>query len=109
MYLKTLILKKLKLNCSILYAENGKEAVDICKANSDIDLVLMDIKMPIMNGFEATKLIKEFRANLTIIAQTAYSTIEDENKAIEFGFNDFISKPIRIDGFREVIEKYLNI
>ncbi len=81
------------LNINILKASNGLEAVEICKSNEPIDLVLMDIKMPVMDGYEATKEIKKLRANLPIIAQTAFSTNDDKNKALLAGCIDFISKP----------------
>ncbi|MBO6620527.1 MAG: PAS domain-containing protein [Balneola sp.] len=81
-------------NINILIAENGKEAVAMYKANTDIDLVLMDIRMPIMGGIEATKLILEHDPNAKIIAQTAY-TMNNENKAVkEIGCIDYLSKPI---------------
>jgi PAS domain S-box-containing protein len=82
-------------NLKIIRAENGIEAVDLCKSNPQIDLVLMDIKMPKMDGYEATKQIKEFRPNLPIMAQTAYYTDIDKNKAFASGCVDFISKPIQ--------------
>ena len=78
-------------------AGNGIEAVELCKSNPQIDLVLMDIKMPKMNGYEATKLIKKLRPYLPIIALTAYSTDVDKNKAFASGCSDFISKPTKRD------------
>ena len=95
MFIEILLLEKLKIDCHIIHAINGKEAVEICENNANIDLVLMDLKMPIMNGFEATRLIKEFRPNLPIIAQSAYTSDEDRKKAKDAGCNDFISKPIK--------------
>lgn len=79
---------------NILIAENGKEAVDMYKANADIDLVLMDIRMPIMGGIEATKLILDYDPKAKIIAQTAY-TMNNESKAVkDIGCIDYLSKPI---------------
>ncbi|MGV8964262.1 MAG: PAS domain S-box protein [Candidatus Saccharimonadaceae bacterium] len=78
----------------IIRAINGIEAVEKCKSNPQIDLVLMDIKMPQMDGFEATKQIKAFRADLSIIAQTAFTSEEDKNKIFACGCDDFIGKPI---------------
>ncbi|OYT14659.1 MAG: histidine kinase, partial [Bacteroidetes bacterium 4572_77] len=92
-----ILLGKFELNFETLHAKHGKEAVEICKENSEIDLVLMDMKMPIMNGFEATKLIKEFRPTLPIVAQTAYSV----------GCDDFISKPINKTNLKRIMNKYL--
>ncbi|NVO09163.1 MAG: response regulator [Bacteroidales bacterium] len=83
------------LNINIIRAINGIEAVNTCKLNNRIDLILMDIKMPIMDGYEATKQIKKFKPNLPIIAQTAYSTEVDKNMALSNGCNDFVSKPIK--------------
>jgi len=81
-------------NYKILRAVNGKEAVEICKNNTAINLVFMDIKMPIMNGFEALELIRMFNKNLPIIANTAYSSFEDKEKIINAGFTNYISKPL---------------
>ena len=106
LYLETL-LENLELNLKILHAKNGKEAVEMCKQNSEIDFVLMDMKMPIMNGFEATKLIKEFQPNLPIVAQTAYSSEEEKVQAFSAGCDDFISKPISKETLSDIINKYL--
>ena len=94
--LSTILLKKnLKgENITILCAENGWEAVELVQHHPEINLVLMDIKMPIMNGYEATRLIKEQRPDLPIIAQSAFTSKEEREKAEEAGCNDFITKPI---------------
>ena len=85
----------LKDTCSeMLFAKNGKEAIDIYKNNPDIDIILMDIKMPIMGGYEAVSKIREFNKEVVIIAQTAYALAEDGEKALSMGFSDYISKPI---------------
>ena len=81
--------------------------VEMCKENAEIDFVLMDMKMPIMNGFEATKLIKEFHPNLPIIAQTAYSTRDEKEQAFSAGCDDFISKPISEETLTKIMNKYL--
>lgn len=79
----------------ILRAENGEEAVEICRTHPEIDVVLMDLKMPIMDGFEATHEIKSFRTNLPVIAVTAYSGTEDRKKAMMAGCDEFITKPVK--------------
>jgi CheY-like chemotaxis protein len=79
---------------NIIRAVNGVEAVKLCRSNPDIDLVLMDIKMPELDGYAATAQIKEFNPGLPIIAQTAYSTEVNKIKALECGCSDFICKPI---------------
>ncbi|MDM8159385.1 PAS domain S-box protein [Labilibaculum sp. K2S] len=88
----------------VVRAENGEEAVEMCKQNPNICLVLMDIRMPVMDGLIATKKIKGFSPNLPIIAQTAYAMDGDENKAIEEGCDDYISKPIRKELLLEKIK-----
>jgi PAS domain S-box-containing protein len=96
-------------NLKSLHARNGQEAVKICQENSKIDIVLMDLKMPIMNGFEATKQIKEISPDLPIIAQTAYSTKEEKEQAFLAGCDDFISKPIKKRILFDIIDKYLTM
>jgi CheY-like chemotaxis protein len=78
----------------VIQAHNGNEAVDICSKNKLIDLVLMDIKMPELNGYEATRKIKEMRPELPVIAQTAFAFSDDLQKALEAGCDDYIAKPI---------------
>jgi len=78
----------------IIHAVNGKEAVDRCQKGENIDLILMDIYMPIMNGYEATRQIKSIKPDMPIIAQTAYAMAEDRKRAVEAGCDDFIAKPI---------------
>ncbi len=104
-----ILLENLDLDFQILHAKNGVEAVEMCKKHSDIDLVLMDLKMPIMNGYEATEAIRAFRKDLIIIAQTAYSSVVDKEKALAVGCNAFISKPIQKDTFTELLYESLNI
>ena len=104
--LETLLSKILKIKCQILHVKNGSEAVEICKINPTIYLVLMDLKMPVMDGFEATRLLKGLFPRLPIIAQTAYSTKSDKEKAFSAGCDDFISKPIKIDLLKSIINKY---
>ncbi|MHC1736685.1 MAG: PAS domain S-box protein [Ignavibacteriaceae bacterium] len=87
-------------------AANGKEAVDICRQNPDISLVLMDIKMPVMNGDEATRLIRTFRPDLPIIATTAYAQTGDEDRFLEAGCTDYIPKPIKKEILLALISKY---
>lgn len=107
MVLKILLEDKLKLPCTIIHAKDGLEAVELSKSNPEISLVLMDIKMPKLDGHEATRIIKEFRPDLPIIAQTAYSSPEEKEKAFLAGCDDFIAKPISKDVLNSVIVKYL--
>ncbi|MDA3943129.1 MAG: response regulator [Bacteroidetes bacterium] len=90
----------------ILKARTGVEAVEACRNNPDIDLILMDILMPGMGGYEATAQIREFNKEVIIIAQTAYGMSGDREKAIESGCNDYIAKPIRKTQLHALIQKY---
>ncbi|MBN2820368.1 MAG: response regulator [Bacteroidales bacterium] len=90
----------------LIQAENGKEAVEICKKDPNIDLVFMDIKMPVMDGFEATKGIRSFNKDIKIIAQTGYVLGGDREKILASGFNDYISKPVQREKFESLIKKY---
>ncbi|HKL37614.1 MAG TPA: transporter substrate-binding domain-containing protein [Bacteroidales bacterium] len=88
---------------TILRARNGKEAVEMTRKNQDIDLVLMDIKMPVMDGYQATREIKEFRPALPVIAQTAYASKTDRKKSIHAGCDEYLSKPIQREVLRRLI------
>ena len=89
----------------VLRAINGQEAVDICKTNSAVDLVFMDIKMPVLNGYEALKKIKKFLPNLPIIAQTAHSSLEDKEKMSKAGFTNYITKPLNKEEIFKLLDK----
>jgi CheY-like chemotaxis protein len=79
---------------TVIWAQNGREAVEACIENERIDLVLMDIRMPEMNGIDATRAIKRFRRNLPIIAQTAFSYNNEDEKILEAGCSKVITKPM---------------
>ena len=90
----------------MLHAVTGAEAVDMCRNDPGIDLVLMDIRMPGINGYEATREIRRFNKNVIIIAQTAHALTGDREKALESGCNDYITKPIKRDALLELLQKY---
>ena len=90
----------------VFRAKNGLEAVEFCKSQ-EVDLVLMDIRMPEMDGFEATQLIRQFKSKLPIIAQTAQSDPGDMEKILQVGCNDYIAKPIDLKTFQNIIRKHL--
>ena len=92
----------------VLYADTGVEAVKVCHCNHDIDLILMDIQMPVMDGYEATKLIRLFNKDIVIIAQTAFVLPSDRVKATEAGCNDYISKPFNQALLLGLIKKHFN-
>jgi hypothetical protein len=91
LFLKT-YLRKTKIN--VLWAKDGREAIDMCAKNNDIDIVLMDIRMPNVDGYEATAEIKKMKPNMPVIAQTAYALNSDYQKVFDSGCNDYITKPI---------------
>ena len=94
------------IGCESIQAINGAEAVDLCKHNPDISIVLMDIRMPVMNGVEATKLIRDFKPELPIIATTAYALTGDEHRLLETGITDYLAKPINKEKLIEILRKY---
>jgi two-component system cell cycle response regulator DivK len=103
LYLKAVLSK---LNASIFWAKNGVEAVSICDEQS-IDLVMMDLQMPEMNGYEATKILKKKFPTLTIIAQTAFAMSDDREKAMDAGCDDYLAKPIKSKDLLSAVEKFL--
>ncbi|SHI62055.1 response regulator [Aquimarina spongiae] len=109
LFLKTVLMKMKDYKFVIHRAENGKEAVEICQNNEHIDLVLMDIRMPVMDGYTATRKIKKLRPKLPIVAQTAYSTEEDIQKALDAGCDDFVSKPVDRKILKPIIGKYFSV
>ncbi len=101
------ILKRIDKDLHLLHAKHGLDAIELCKQNIEIELVLMDLKMPVMDGFEATKEIKKLFPELPVIAQTAYTTDDKRELAFLAGCNDFIPKPINENTFNRIIEEYL--
>jgi two-component system, cell cycle response regulator DivK len=96
-----------KSEAQVLWAKNGQEAVDMVKSGDKIDLVLMDIRMPIMNGINATMEIKRLRPELPVVAQTAYAMDGDREKSLAAGCDDYISKPFNLKTFFLLIAKFL--
>jgi len=96
-----------KTNAKILWAKDGKEAIEMYKDN-DIDLVLMDLQLPIMDGYTATREIKKIDSDIPIIAQTAHVMSGEREKCLEAGCDDYLAKPIRLQILMETLSKYLN-
>ena len=92
----------------IIHAENGQRAVELLEEDGNVDLILMNIGMPVMDGFEAVEVIRKTNAIIPIIAQSAYTMEEDKQKALELGFDDSLEKPIRRDVLTKVVKKHLN-
>ncbi|MDM8161253.1 response regulator [Labilibaculum sp. K2S] len=91
----------------IIRARDGQEALDFIKSVPEIDLVLMDMQMPVMNGYDATRNIKKINKNMPIIAQTAYHYGEAYEEIMAAGCDDFVSKPIDIGGLKDMIDRFL--
>jgi signal transduction histidine kinase/CheY-like chemotaxis protein/streptogramin lyase len=105
MFLKA-ALKSTQAN--IFHAKNGEEAVKITNSDKNIDLIIMDLKMPVMDGLEATKIIRETNKEIKIIAFTAYAMTNDEALAIDYGCDDYISKPAKPQHIMRIISEHLN-
>lgn len=102
--IKAIIGKK----CHLVWANNGFEIIDLYKKHhGEAKMILMDIKMPDMNGLEATKAIRELDKEIPIIMQTAYAFASDKDKALEAGANEVLVKPITIQVLRKNVEKYI--
>ncbi|MCF8302941.1 MAG: PAS domain S-box protein [Bacteroidales bacterium] len=104
LYLKTLLKK---MDCELIQTITGTETVKQCRNNPDIDLILMDIKLPEMDGYEATRQIRAFNQKVPIIAQTAYAMEGDRAKAINAGCDEYVGKPIKKDDLMEKINKLM--
>lgn len=94
---------------SPIIAKTGMEVVDAFQEHSDVDLILMDIKMPELNGYDVTKKLRLINKDVIIIAQTAFNQPEDRQKAIESGCNDQIGKPINPGDLIMLIKQYLKL
>ena len=81
-------------NAELIFVKDGQSAINLCRDNKSIDLVLMDIQLPVIDGFDATIEIKKMRPDLPVIAQTAYALIEERQRCYEVGCDDYIAKPI---------------
>lgn len=98
-----------KMNFRVLWAKDGMDAINQCKNDLSIDLVLMDIKMPQLDGYDAAKKIKIMRPGLPIIAQTAYATLADKEEALNSGCDEYLSKPLQIKQLKNLLNKYLRL
>lgn len=101
-----IILRRTK--AKLIWAKNGLEAVEACKAHPEIDAVLMDIQLPVMDGYEATSAIKSLRPNLPIITQTAFSLNNERYKSLQAGADAFLTKPIDALKLIDTLQKYLH-
>lgn len=96
-----------KTNARLIWVKNGREAVDRALSGRPPDLILMDLRMPVLNGYDATREIKKQRPNIPIIAQTAYSLDGDRTKSLEAGCDEYITKPIDIPSLYSLLDRFL--
>jgi CheY-like chemotaxis protein len=92
---------------TFIHTTNGSDTLKAVRENPDISLILMDLRMPVMTGFEATRQIRQFNKSIPVIAQTAYALTGDRELAIEAGCNDYISKPINPGELKRMVYKYI--
>jgi CheY-like chemotaxis protein len=104
-FLMSVILKKAGFEA--IRAEDGVQAVELCKTRNDISLVLMDMKMPHMNGLDATRQIKQLCPEMNVVAITAHAMSGDETSAINAGCIDYLAKPFKINDFLAKVLQYV--
>lgn len=92
---------------TIFWARNGEEVIGICDKEKNIDIILMDIKMPGIDGYEATRIIKDKYPGISVIIQTAYNLSEDRDKAYVAGCDSFLAKPIKPKNLMATVKKYI--
>ncbi len=97
-----------KLNVNVLSAEDGEKAVDLYKNYDKISIVLLDIQLPMMNGYEVLKELRKIRPETPIVAQTAYAMEKDKKECLQAGFDDYIAKPISKEDLTSILNKYLH-
>lgn len=97
-----------RTGAKVLWAQNGKEAVDLVTINPEIDLVLMDMYMPVMDGYDATRFITELRPDLPVIAQTAFVLPADVKRCFAAGCSGFLAKPIRKDQLLNTLAEFID-
>lgn len=96
-----------RIDAKIEWVKNGIEAVNFAKEHPETKLILMDLQMPEMNGYDATREIKKIYPKMPIIAQTAFAMSDDRTKAIEAGCDDYLAKPIRSKDLLDTVNKFL--
>jgi CheY-like chemotaxis protein len=96
-----------KTNANLFFVKNGVEAVEMIKENTEIDAVIMDIRLPLMDGLEATTKIKELIPEMPVIIQSAYAMQSTREEALESGCDDFITKPIKVETLLAILHRHL--
>ncbi|MFW5944958.1 MAG: response regulator, partial [Bacteroidota bacterium] len=94
-------------HAEVMHADNGQKTIELCRNPDGINLILMDIRMPVMDGIEALSKIKDINPDIPLIALTAYAYEEDKKRLLEAGFDEYLSKPVSQKELIEVIEKFI--
>jgi len=97
-----------KSNAELLWARNGQQAIDILKEHGDTDLIIMDIRMPELDGLQATRAIRKTNRDIPIIALTAFAFAHDRENSLAAGCNEYISKPVKPGQLKNLLQKYLS-
>jgi len=97
----------IRTRATLLWAKNGMEAISMCQADPEIKLVLMDLRMPVLDGFRATEAIKAIRPGLPVIAQTTFTDDVDTDRLFQAGCDDYLPKPIHLEDLLKTIGNYL--
>ncbi|MBC8342862.1 MAG: response regulator [Bacteroidetes bacterium] len=97
-----------RTNAQVLWAMDGETAIELCKEHESIDIVLMDIRLPGIDGYETTREIRKFRPDIPIVAQTAYVYHNNKHLVLDAGCDDLITKPIKKDVLLRKVNKYIN-
>ncbi|MBP7497695.1 MAG: PAS domain S-box protein [Bacteroidales bacterium] len=97
-----------KTGVKLLWVTDGKEAIDLCKSDNSIDLILMDIQLPYINGYIATQAIKKINKNIPIIAETAYAMANEKYEILRAGCDDYLAKPLKYEELLFTINKYID-
>jgi CheY-like chemotaxis protein len=92
---------------NVLSVTDGREAIDAVIANPDIQIILMDIRLPLLDGISSMKEIKKMRKDVTIIAQTAYAMVEDKSRMLKAGFDGYLAKPVKPDTLYDLLLSFL--
>ena len=107
LYLEELLKEDATSSYHLLHARNGEDALNECRKYPSIDMVLLDIKLPGISGYDVAREIRAFDKKMPIIAQTAYSTPEDKELALDAGCDEFLTKPISSETLMATIREYL--
>jgi CheY-like chemotaxis protein len=91
----------------VIWARDGEQLIELFREDPSVDLILMDLRMPVLNGIDATKKIRKINSDLPVIALTAYAFADDRERSLQAGCNDYLSKPVKLEELQATLMKYL--